>query len=81
MCVCACVCVLVQDKQKSVLKRTIQQLSDTLLDFSAKLIDTVLDSPSTMWTELPEYVFEAVVDNLQTDRKASAIFRQVCHAG
>jgi hypothetical protein len=40
----------------------------------------VLDSPATAWTDLPEYVFEAVVDHIQGDRKVSAIFRRVCHA-
>eukprot|EP00242_Pyramimonas_sp_CCMP2087_P005258 CAMPEP_0198199288 /NCGR_PEP_ID=MMETSP1445-20131203/2601_1 /TAXON_ID=36898 /ORGANISM="Pyramimonas sp., Strain CCMP2087" /LENGTH=252 /DNA_ID=CAMNT_0043869083 /DNA_START=855 /DNA_END=1613 /DNA_ORIENTATION=- len=57
------------DKQKSVLKRTIQELNDT-----------VPDSPATVWTELPEYVFEAVVEHVQGDREVSANFRYVCHA-
>jgi hypothetical protein len=72
--------VLVQDKKKAILgqeeslfrtrrKITIQQLSNT-----------VLDSPATPWTELPEYVFESVVEHLQVDRKSSAVFRRVCHA-
>jgi hypothetical protein len=61
--------VLVQDKQKSILKMTIKQLSDI-----------VLDSTASAWTELPEYVFEAVVEHVQGDREASASFRRVCHA-
>jgi hypothetical protein len=39
----------------------------------------VLDSPATAWTDLPEYVFEAVVEHIQGDRAVSAIFRRVCH--
>jgi hypothetical protein len=65
---CVCDCVLVQDKQKSTVKMTIQQLSDT-----------VLDSLATPWTELPEYVFETVVEHVQGDKKASTNFRHVCH--
>jgi hypothetical protein len=61
--------VSVQDKQKSSLKRTIQHLSDT-----------VLESSATPWTELPDYVFEAVVEHLEGDKKESANFRLVCHA-
>eukprot|EP00242_Pyramimonas_sp_CCMP2087_P002958 CAMPEP_0198231626 /NCGR_PEP_ID=MMETSP1445-20131203/115297_1 /TAXON_ID=36898 /ORGANISM="Pyramimonas sp., Strain CCMP2087" /LENGTH=430 /DNA_ID=CAMNT_0043912251 /DNA_START=321 /DNA_END=1611 /DNA_ORIENTATION=+ len=57
------------DKQKSTLQSTIQQLSDV-----------VLGSPATPWTELPEFLFEAVVEHMQDDRKASANFRLVCHA-
>jgi hypothetical protein len=41
---------------------------------------TVLDSPATAWVDLPEYVFEAVVEHIQEDRKVSAIFRLVCCA-
>jgi hypothetical protein len=33
-----------------------------------------------MWTDLPEYVFEEVVEHVQEDRKVSASFRRVCHA-
>jgi hypothetical protein len=33
-----------------------------------------------MWTDLPEFVFEVVVELLQGDRKVSSIFRRVCHA-
>ena len=40
----------------------------------------MLDSPATVWTDLPEYVFESVVEQLQGDRKVSADFRRVCHA-
>jgi hypothetical protein len=42
--------------------------------------DTVLDSPATEWTDLPDYIFEAVVEHVQGDRKVSASFRLVCHA-
>jgi hypothetical protein len=40
----------------------------------------MIDSPATAWTELPEYVFEAVMEQLQGDRAVTAIFRRVCHA-
>ena len=58
-----------QDTHKSILKRTIQELRDS-----------VIDSPATVWTELPEYVFESEVENLQGDREVSANFRHVCRA-
>jgi hypothetical protein len=45
-----------------------------------QLSDTVLDSPANTWTELPEYVFEALVEHMQGDRETSGIFRLVCHA-
>jgi hypothetical protein len=61
--------MLVHDEHRSILKRTIQELSDT-----------VPDSPATVWTELPEYVFESVVEHLRRDRRVSATFRHVCHA-
>jgi len=32
------------------------------------------------WTELPENVFEAVMEHLQGDKKISPVFRHVCHA-
>jgi hypothetical protein len=40
----------------------------------------VLDSQATVWTDLPEYVLEAVVEHIQGEREVSAIFRRVCHA-
>ena len=61
--------VLVQDKPRSDRKMAKQFLGYT-----------VLDSPATVWTDLPEYVFESVVEQLQGDRKVSADFRRVCHA-
>jgi hypothetical protein len=38
----------------------------------------VLGSLATPWTILPEYSFEAVVECVQGDKKASANFRHVC---
>jgi bacterioferritin-associated ferredoxin len=38
----------------------------------------MLDSPTTAWTDLPEYVLAAVVERIQGDREVSAIFRRVC---
>jgi Leucine-rich repeat (LRR) protein len=43
-----------------------------------QLSDTLVDPP--LWTELPEYVFEAVVKHVQGDRGASGVFRRVCRA-
>eukprot|EP00242_Pyramimonas_sp_CCMP2087_P011119 CAMPEP_0198208172 /NCGR_PEP_ID=MMETSP1445-20131203/11569_1 /TAXON_ID=36898 /ORGANISM="Pyramimonas sp., Strain CCMP2087" /LENGTH=41 /DNA_ID= /DNA_START= /DNA_END= /DNA_ORIENTATION= len=37
-----------------------------------QLSNTLLDSPATVWTDLPEYVFEEMVERLQGDRKVSA---------
>jgi hypothetical protein len=39
-----------------------------------------IDSSATAWAELPEYVFEAVVEHIQGDGEISASFRLVCHA-
>jgi hypothetical protein len=66
--------VLVQDKQRSILRMTMQQF-----------VDTMTDSPTTLWTDLswtdpPEYLYEAMVEHLQGHREASANFRHVCHA-
>ena len=59
--------VPVQDAQKATLKATMQRLSDALVD-------------PPVWTELPEYMFEAVVKHVQGDRAASGVFRRVCRA-
>ena len=45
-----------------------------------KRIHTGLDPPATAWTELPECVYEVVMQHFQDDREVSAIFRRVCHA-
>jgi hypothetical protein len=69
LCMSIFLSMLVQYKHKVVMKMVKQQLSDS-----------GLDSPVTVWTDLPEYVFEAVVEHLQGDREVSAVFRRVCHA-
>jgi hypothetical protein len=33
-----------------------------------KVSETMLDCPATVWTKLPEYVLELVVENVQGDR-------------
>jgi hypothetical protein len=41
----------------------------------------MLDSQATAWMELPDYVFQAVVEYMEGDRKASSgNLRHVCHA-
>jgi hypothetical protein len=59
-----CVCLLKQGKRRSIVKMAIQKL----------------DSLTTAWAELPEHVFEAVVEHLQRDRGVSAVLRRVCQA-
>jgi hypothetical protein len=65
---CLFVCVLVQGKpSRSIKKMATQHRSHT----------DVHASPATMWTELPEYVFEAVVGHLQGDKEVSVNFKRV----
>ena len=61
--------VLVQEKQKPGLHMTAQPLRHTMLN-----------SPVSAWTEPPEYVLAAVVEQIQGDREVSANFRCVCRA-
>jgi hypothetical protein len=88
--------VFVQDEQKGVLKRTMQRLGDAVFEEEEEDSDegwsnalgglgiqtaaALLNSQATVWTDLPDYVFEQVVAHVQADRASSVVFRQVCRA-
>jgi Leucine-rich repeat (LRR) protein len=81
--------LFVQNEQKHVLKRTMQQLGDVVFEaeeghpdegWEIQTAKATLNSPATVWTDLPEFVLEQVVVHVQADRASSVVFRQVCRA-
>ena len=88
--------LFVQDEQKGVLNRMMQRLGDAVFEekeedsnegwpnalggWGIQTAAASLNSQATVWTDLPDYVFEQVVAHVQADRASSMAFRQVCRA-